>query len=130
MAFDVWPDTVPVRMILGTYTEKIERWVDSFNPEQGPPIEGISSTISTDIIGWDQLLTWTEFSLLKTFYRTTLNSGTKYFTLANPFSGTSETLMFVEPPEAHDLGAQQTASNNTDRRRITYRITIRLRRFN
>lgn len=130
MAFDAWPGTVPVRMVLGTYTETMERWVDSFPPEQGPPIEGVSGSGSNDLVSWDQFLTWTEFGNLKTFYRTTLNSGTKYFTLANPLSGASETFMFVEVPQAPVIQGKFKANDATEKARMTFRVSIRLRRFN
>lgn len=130
MAFDVWPATVPTRMIPGTYREKMERFVDTFQPEQGPPIEGVSGSVANDIVTWEQFLTHNEWTALKTFYRTTLNHGTEYFTLTNPQSGSSETFQFTAEPEAADIAAQVHAQTSDLKRLLTYRVSIALRRFN
>lgn len=130
MAFDVWPVTIPVRMIPGSYKEKPERMVDSFPPEQGPPIEGISGSVSNDLVAWDMFVTHNELALLKAFYRTTLNQGTKYFTLENPQSGTSETFGFTAEPEATDLGVRTSVQISANKRLLNYRVTVSLRRFN
>lgn len=130
MAFDIWPVTVPVRMVPGSYREKIERMVDAFQPEQGPPIEGISGSVSNDIVSWDMLVTHNELALLKTFYRTTLNQGAAYFTLANPQSGSSETFGFTAEPEASDLGARTSVQTSASKGLLNYRVTLSLRRFN
>jgi hypothetical protein len=131
MAFDAWSTvTIPIRMVRGSYSETMERWVDSFEPEQGPPIEGVSGSVSTDLVSWDQLSTWTEFGSLKTLYRTTLNNGTEYFTLTNPLNGASETFQFIEPPQGQVIPAKFKADNATEKARITYIVSIRLRRFN
>lgn len=132
MAFEVWPTvTVPIRMVPDTYDEQLERWVDSFQPEQGDPIEGEAASFKSDLVSWDQFNTWAEFSALTTFYRTTLQSGIKAFTLTNPFSGVAlQVFKFVQLPKATSAFSRQTVTTPTLQGLLTYRIPIRLRRIN
>lgn len=119
MAFAAWPGTVNRNALRDSYSEELERWnVNSFTPDDGPPLEAIEAAKSTDKISFELKLTAAEWVNLRTFWRTTLNSGVNYFTLANPLSGTTETYKFIEPPRLKSV--TQTK----------YRASVALRRFN
>lgn len=119
MALAAWPGTVPNEALYGTYTEQPEPVVDSFQPEQGPPIEGIAGSLETDQVSYAIMLTNAERAALMTFWRTTLSQGTEYFTATNPAYGGTETYRFTEPPQAQ---AQQTKI-------AAYRVDIKLQRL-
>ena len=117
MAFDVWPVGIPNKALVGTYSERVEPWTDSFQVEEGPPMEGPSGTMRTDLISYEIILDNTDRAALMTFYQTTLEQGVKYFTTANPEYGGTETYKFAQAPEVRSLVPG------------TYRVSVSLRRF-
>jgi hypothetical protein len=121
MAFPAWDTTnYNNNALRDSYHEKPERWnVDSFEPDNGPPLEGLNAATSTDQISFELKLTATEWANLRTFWRTTLSSGIAYFTMTNPLTGTAgENYKFVSEPELRSVF------------QLKYRVTVSLRRFN
>lgn len=117
MAFDVWPVGIPNFALVGTYTERPDAWKDVFEVEEGPPTEGPSGSLRSDVLTYEIIVDNTDRAALMEFWRTTLAQGTKYFTTANPEYAGTETYKFMEPPQARSVvpGA--------------YRVSLTLRRF-
>ena len=93
-----WPGTINQRVMYDSYREQPETNKLTFQPEVGPPIERRRSGISTDVISFNGAGTVTEWSNLKTFFRTTCIDGTDTFTRTHPLTGSSATFKFTEPP--------------------------------
>src|SRR6185312_5208135 len=101
MSIPAWPSgSVTNSPLADSYNEEPEDWnVDSFQPEQGPPIQGINSTASTDAISYNINITPTEWGALNTFWRVTVSSGVLKFSWNNPATGNAETVQFLVAPK-------------------------------
>lgn len=101
-----WPGTVPLTADSDAYGEQPERNVVSFTPEVGPPTERPRSTISSDLLSFSKVMTFTQYDTLIAFYRTDLKQGTQPFTRPHPrnVSGPSLTFKFTEVPKFSALG--------------------------
>jgi hypothetical protein len=96
----IWPVNVPQLVNRQGYTERPERSVVSFQPENGPPIgERPRFSISSDVFQFTQPLSSAEFDSLMAFWRDGLDDGTQYFQWTHPRTQLPGTFKFTAAPE-------------------------------
>lgn len=98
---DVWPVGITQYALDGTLSEAAENNLAEFKPEVGPPKRRRRTSVATDILAFDQMLTFDEFDELKEFYSDTLKDGSLPFGRYHPrdIGGTIYEWQFVEPPK-------------------------------
>lgn len=79
-----WPASVPQFSLQQSYGEQPERNVIEFTPEVGPPMSRRRTSISTDIIDFETIMTFDEYDALVSFYRTDLKDGVLPFLRGHP----------------------------------------------
>lgn len=95
-----WP-SVTQYALDGTLSEAPENNLSEFRPEVGPVKRRRRTSVATRLLVFDQLLSFTEFDALMTFYSDTLMDGALTFTRYHPrdIGGTTYEWQFVEPPK-------------------------------
>lgn len=101
---ETWPATITEDMILGTYNEKSQPALRTFQPTYGADLTQRASSMPLRRIAFSSRLTQAEKLLLDTFWETTCVTGTSRVTRRNPKTGTSKTMKFDGPPEYTDGG--------------------------
>lgn len=94
-----WPDSVPLGVLPGSYTEKPERNVATFTPPNAQERERNRSRIRTYAIGFAQWLSSNEYDTLLAFYRATLTEGVLPFTRPHPRTGAVCKFKFTDAPQ-------------------------------
>lgn len=106
MVLAVWPSAVNAYAVRDTYTDKAERNVSAFQPEQGDPLERRRTTRRTSLIGYDARYTSAEWDALNDgFYRDTLQDGVLPFALVNPYNRRLGVYKFTAPPELRTVNS-------------------------
>lgn len=101
------PGTIPFCPVNQSYQESVERNVVSFQPSVGRPKERLRSSITDRIIKFSRSMTYTQYSALVTFYMYNVKNGVDKFFAPHPFTGTTATFLFTEPPAMSQLGGRR-----------------------
>lgn len=107
MTFAVWPLTVNAYALRNTYTEQPERYVNTFTPGHGDPIESPATSRETAIVSYDGRYTQAEWDALRLFYFETLSSGVLPFALINPETGRLGIYKFTQAPQKREVKQQK-----------------------
>lgn len=101
-----WPGTVPQYAMVSGYQERPERNVVEFRPETGPPLTRRRTSVSSDIISFETLMTLDEYDDLLEFYRYDLKDGSLTFKRKHPRNilGADKTFKFIAEPEMRPAG--------------------------
>lgn len=78
-----------------TIRSKNDTGLDKVRRTSTRPIDKISATIN---------ITVAQFSVLKTFYDTTINGGVTRFSFNHPITGVSSEYRFLSPPQLRSIG--------------------------
>lgn len=106
MAFAVWRSTINATAVRDSYTDKSERNVSSFAPEQGDPLDRRRTTRRTSVVGYDAKYTPAEWDELNDgFYRDDLQDGALPFALVNPYNRRLGIYKFTAPPELRTVNS-------------------------
>lgn len=97
-SYSAWPISGSFALIEG-YTEKPDRWVADFRPEDAGPIGRELTRTDTDQITFEVELTFAEHATLLTFYHTTLVDGILPFTFTHPRTGVTAAFAFIDAPQ-------------------------------
>jgi hypothetical protein len=95
-----WPNStqLPQKLLQAGYWEGFPNNVIIANPDVGPPMIRRRSTAAITPFKGQQILTASELANLRTFYNTTLSSGSVQFTWVHPQTQSAAEIIFLEPP--------------------------------
>jgi hypothetical protein len=93
-----WPGTVPTSANIETLTEVDKDALLSFSPDVGPDKRRPRTTLTTQLITYEKVMTQAQWDALLSFYRTTLKQGSSAFTTTHPRTQASIVAMFTEKP--------------------------------
>lgn len=101
MTTPAWPVSVTEYALDGSMSEGPENNLAEFKPEVGPAKRRRRTSVATDLVAFDQLLTFTEWEALLDFYADDLQDGALTFTRHHPRDIPGSTLewQFMEPPK-------------------------------
>lgn len=103
---ETWPATVPQAVLIDGYDEPEAEDAIHTDMEVGPPKSRRRATSTPREAKWSILLTPSQFEEFKTFYRTTLVSGTLSFNFTHPVEGGTVVVKFRETPKPKALGTR------------------------
>lgn len=92
----VWPVSVPTKGLIDGYDESDMDIVAEFKPDVGDSLRSRRASEDVEEVSFKTIMTFTQYTTLKTFRRTTLKSGTLPFQRAHPRTGVSTTAIFLE----------------------------------
>lgn len=104
-----WPVAVPDVGLIAGYTERPENNLARFQPEVGPAKLRRRSSIISTILTFSQIMTYTQYDALITFYQTDIKDGSLEFTRNHPRTGVSGTFLFMAPPSSQPASNTLTA---------------------
>jgi hypothetical protein len=97
MTNPVWPPSLPAYVLESGYQNEFADNVVETPMEVGPAKTRRRSTVENEKFNVSVQLTTAQFSDLKTFYYTTLKSGSLAFDWVDPLTQTAATFMFRRP---------------------------------
>src|SRR5262249_45997313 len=95
-----WPGTVPQSANVESLSEEDQESYVEFPVEVGIPKRRARTTMVVATLVYDKLLTWTQWDLLQTFYRSDCKKGTLSFTRNHPRTAASLLCIWTKPPKA------------------------------
>lgn len=99
MANPVWPVTLPTKAYVGRWNEVPERSFISFSVEVGPEKRRPRISDPGDLVAWEiPVLSASQRTDLRTFYKTTCKGGSLMFDMLHPIEATVQTFQFMDPP--------------------------------
>lgn len=105
---ETWPASITWAALAQGFSDEIQDNKASFAPDVGPEIERRRVTLDSDVVSFAfPPLTETQVGALKTFYKTTLKSGTLTFSQTHPAYTsdlTSYEWKFIEPMSIGAVG--------------------------
>lgn len=113
----LWPAAVPMRDLVAGYSERRESNLAEFAPEVGPPKRRRRSSVATELVSFEQLLSEAEADALLAFWRDTLGDGALTFEREHPRTRVLAEFQFVAPPDVRALGGG------------VYRVGLQLRKM-
>ena len=98
MTIPAWPATLPDELLMRGYSESMADNTLRTGMDVGPAKLRRRATTATYPIAGQQIMDATELGYLKTFYGTTLLSGSRRFSWTDPIGGGAIELRFTSPP--------------------------------
>lgn len=100
-----WPGTIPQGFLIDGYQEQIGANVATFEPDvQTVPMVRQRTSVAPDELQCRMLLNSTQLQAFKTFYQTTLKSGTIAFTKYDAMKQATATYYFISQPAISPAG--------------------------
>lgn len=93
-----WPPEVNQNMEQGSYQEKPEDVVVSFQPKYGPDIRKPGTIMPSSMMSYSTILTAEEVSAMEIFYRDVLSCGSRKFRRKHPRTRADGNFRFDSPP--------------------------------
>jgi len=96
MALPAFPN-INQKVLQDGYSETPETNQAKFQPDVGPPLLRMRTSIAQTIFTIKQWLSSSDWDTLRSFYYTTLLNGTQQFTWVHPRTGVAATFQFEGP---------------------------------
>lgn len=102
----VWPSDVPQYALQSGFSEKPERNAVTFEPEVGPAMMRRRTSLSSDLITFQTMMTVDEYDKLLDFYRNDTKDGTQPFMRKHPrnIEGANRRFVFTAEPQLSAAG--------------------------
>lgn len=103
---DTWPIALQQKLNADDFEVKLGNTVVRSDMDIGMPKVRSRYTDGIDTYSCSILLDFSLYDDLLAFFKTTLNNGSLPFLFTDPFSLTTQTFRFVEPPDIKPLGGR------------------------